>query len=77
MSKYECIRGVVTSKGVVGVGEVVELSDYEAKILSNKFIAYSEPKPEFTSEIRVAEAPVIEHGDPVMPAKRGRPPRGR
>lgn len=73
MAKYECIRGVVTSRGPVAVGEIVELSDYEAKVLANKFIpARDEPAP-----VRVAEAPEIEHRDPVIAApKRGRP-RGR
>ena len=73
MAKYECIRGVVTSKGPVQAGEIVELSDYEAKMLAGKFVALkAEPAP-----VRVAAAPEIEHRDPVIEApKRGRP-RGR
>lgn len=73
MAKYECIRGVVTSKGPVAPGEIVELSDYEAKMLAGKFIAAKDaPAP-----VRVAEAPAIENRDPVIEApKRGRP-RGR
>ena len=73
MAKYECIRGVVTSKGPVQAGEIVELSDYEAKMLAGKFVAVKDvPAP-----VRVAEAPEIEHRDPVIEApKRGRP-RGR
>ena len=73
MAKYECIRGVVTSKGPVAVGEIVELSDYEAKVLANKFV----PAKDVPAPVRVAEAPAIEHRDPVIEApKRGRP-RGR
>ncbi len=73
MAKYECIRGVVTSKGPVQAGEIVELSDYEAKMLAGKFVAAVDaPAP-----VRVAAAPEIEHRDPVIEApKRGRP-RGR
>ena len=73
MAKYECIRGVVTSKGPVQAGEIVELSDYEAKMLAGKFVAVKDaPAP-----VRVSEAPEIEHRDPVIEApKRGRP-RGR
>lgn len=73
MAKYECIRGVVTSQGPVEVGQVVELSDYEAKMFAGKFVpAKDEPAP-----VRVAAAPEIEHRDPVIEApKRGRP-RGR
>ena len=79
MAKYECIRGVVTSKGPVAPGEIVELSDHEAKMLAGKFIAAKDaPAPVAApAEIRVAEAPDIEHRDPVIEApKRGRP-RGR
>lgn len=73
MAKYECIRGVVTSRGPVQAGEIVELSDYEAKMLAGKFVAAVDaPAP-----VRVAAAPEIEHRDPVIEApKRGRP-RGR
>lgn len=73
MAKYECIRGVVTSKGPVQAGEIVELSDYEAKVLANKFVAIKDaPAP-----VRVAVPEEIEHRDPVIETpKRGRP-RGR
>lgn len=73
MAKYECIRGAVTSKGPVAVGDIVELSDYEAKLLAGKFV----PAREAPAPVRVAAAPEIEHRDPVIEApKRGRP-RGR
>ena len=73
MAKYECIRGVVTSNGPVQAGEIVELSDYEAKMLASKFVAVKDAQ----APVRVAAAPEIEHRDPVIEtAKRGRP-RGR
>lgn len=73
MAKYKCIRGVVTSNGPAAEGDIVELSDYEAKMLAAKFVAVNdEPTP-----VRVADAPKVEHRDPVIESpKRGRP-RGR
>lgn len=77
MAKYECVRGVVTSIGPVEVGQIVELPEYEAKSLAGKFVPFA-GKDEKAAKIRVAEAPEIEHGDPVIEApKRGRPARGR
>lgn len=68
--QYKCIRGTVTSNGPVAVGDVVSLPDYEAvALIAAKKLVIAE------EEIRVAEAPEIEHRDPVMP-KRGRPARG-
>jgi hypothetical protein len=73
MAKYKCIRGVVTSQGVANVGDIVELSEREAKAYGGKFIAVKdEPAP-----VRVAEAPEIEHRDPVIEAPRRGRPRGR
>lgn len=68
--QYKCIRGVVTSQGPVQVGDIVSLPASEAKVLmaAGKLAVVAE------ETIRVAEAPVVEHRDPVMP-KRGRPPR--
>jgi hypothetical protein len=68
MAKYKCIRGVVTSQGVANVGDIVELSEREAKALSAKFV----PVEDAPEEIRVAEAPAVEHRDPIAP-RRGRP----
>ncbi len=69
--QYKCIRGTVTSNGPVAVGDVVSLPDYEARILmgQGKFV------PHVAEEVRYA-APVVEHRDPVAPAKRGRPRNG-
>jgi hypothetical protein len=69
MQKYECIRGVVTSLGPIAVGDIVSLPAEEGVTL----MAYGKIKLA-EEAIRVAEAPVVEHRDPVMP-KRGRPPR--
>lgn len=67
--QYKCIRGVVSSEGVLAVGDIVKLPSEEAVILM------AAGKLEIVGdEIRVAEAPAIQHGDPVMPRK-GRPPR--
>lgn len=67
--KFKCIRGVVTSNGPVAIGDVVELGDYEAKVLMSqgKFVPHDE------TEIRVAAAPSYETSAPT-PAKtrRGR-----
>lgn len=71
--KYKCIRGVVTSGGPVAIGAVIELADYEAKVLmaQGKFIPYSEPE-----QVRVAAAPAFETREPVTTNRRGRKPRG-
>lgn len=70
--QYKCIRGTVTSNGPVDVGDVVSLPDYEARILmgQGKIVPFAD------KAIRVAAAPVVEHRDPVAPAKRGRPRNG-
>lgn len=67
--QYKCIRGVVTSQGPLAVGDIVKLPAHEALALvaAKKLVVAEE-------EIRVAEAPAVEHRDPVMP-RRGRPPR--
>lgn len=67
--KFKCIRGVVTSAGPVSIGQVVELPDYEAKVLMSqgKFVPHDEV------EVKAAAAPTYEKRIPA-PAK-GR--RGR
>lgn len=75
MGKYQCVRGVVTSQGIAKVGDIVELSDYEAKQLAAKFVSVADEPEISAEEIRVAEAPAVEHRDPVAP-RRGRPPKG-
>jgi len=66
--QYKCIRGVVTSQGPLNAGDVATLPHGEALLL----IAYK--KIEIFEAVRVAEAPKVEHRDPVI--KRG-PKNGR
>jgi hypothetical protein len=61
MQKYECIRGVVTSLGPIAVGDIVSLPADEAIVL----MAHGKLKIA-EQEIRVAEAPKVEHRDPVV-----------
>lgn len=77
---YECIRGVVLKSGVANPGDIVELTAHEAKVFASKFVPVREasvefaPEPEIEQdEFRVAEAPAVEHRDPVAPRPRGRP----
>lgn len=77
--KYKVLKNTVANGARVQVGDIVELSQQEAHVLLGygRIAVYTESSSDFTSEIRIAEAPAVEHRDPVMPAKRGRPPRGR
>lgn len=58
--QYKCIRGVVTSQGPVTEGEIVTLPAHEAVVLiaAGKLVIHE--------AIRVAEAPKVEHRDPVV-----------
>jgi DNA replication initiation complex subunit (GINS family) len=67
--QYKCIRGVVTSQGPLSVGDVVTLPHGEALAL------IAGKKIEIFEAVRVAEAPKVEHRDPVMP--RGTKRNGR
>lgn len=67
--QYKCIRGVITSQGPLNVGDVVTLPHGEALVL----IAHKKIEI-FEEAVRVAEAPKVEHRDPVI--KRG-PKNGR
>lgn len=58
--QYKCIRGVVTSQGPLSVGDVATLPHSEALVL------ISQKKIEIFEAVRVAEAPKIEHRDPVI-----------
>ena len=69
--QYKCIHVVVTSQGSFNAGDIVSLpANVAVALIAAKKLVIAE------EEIRVAEAPEIEHRDPVMP-KRGRPARGR
>jgi len=62
--QYKCIRGVITSQGPLSVGDVATLPHGEALVL------IAQKKIEiFQEAVRVAEAPKVEHRDPVI--KRG------
>jgi hypothetical protein len=58
--QYKCIRGVVTSQGPLNVGDVVTLPHGEALAL------IAGKKIEIFEAVRVAEAPKVEHRDPVI-----------
>lgn len=75
MAKYRCVRGLVMDHGVVQVGDIVELSAYQAKIFAAKFVPADDEPTIDPQEIRVAEALAVEHRDPVAP-RHGRPPKG-
>lgn len=65
---FKCIRGVVTSKGVLTAGEVVDgLSEYETTVL----LAHGKIVPHDAPQVKAVE-PVIQHRDPVAVEKRGR-----
>lgn len=67
--QYKCIRGVVTSQGPLNEGDVVTLPHGEAlALIAGKKVVI------FEEAVRVAEAPAVEHRDPVI--KRG-PKNGR
>jgi hypothetical protein len=58
--QYKCIRGVVTSQGPLNAGDVATLPHGEALVL------IADKKIEIFEAIRVAEAPKVEHRDPVI-----------
>jgi len=70
MQKYECIRGVVTSLGPIAVGDIISLPADEAiNLIGNGQLKIAE------QVVRVAEAPKVEHRDPVIsrgPKRNGR-----
>jgi len=58
--QYKCIRGVVTSQGPLNEGDVATLPHGEALVL------IADKKIEIFDAVRVAEAPKVEHRDPVI-----------
>ena len=58
--QYKCIRGVVTSQGPLNEGDVATLPHGEALVL------IADNKIEIFEAVRVAEAPKVEHRDPVI-----------
>ena len=71
--KYKVLKTTIANGVRVNAGDIIELGAAEAHSLKG----YGRIEPVTEQEIRVAEAPEIEHRDPVLAApKRGRP-RGR
>ena len=67
--QYKCIRGVITSQGPLNVGDVVTLPHSEALVL----IAHKKIEI-FEEAVRVAEAPKVEHRDPITTEIENRDP---
>ena len=68
--QYKCIRGVITSQGPLNAGDVATLPHGEALVL------IAQKKIEiFEKAVRIAEAPKVEHRDPVI--SRGTKRNGR
>lgn len=67
---YKCIRGVVTSKGVIAPGDVVDLSGAEARDLmaAGKVVPHDSSDEIITNTIED-----VVHRDPVN--RRGRKPK--
>lgn len=69
MATFKCIRGVVTSKGPVAIGDTVEgLPEFETRMLMSQ----GKLVPHDATEIRTTEDTEVVHRDPA-PARRGRP----
>lgn len=66
---YKCIRGVVTSKGVIAPGDVVDLPGAEARDL----MAAGKLAPHHEEEITTNVVEDVVHRDPVN--RRGRKPK--
>jgi hypothetical protein len=66
--QYKCIRGVVTSQGPLNEGDVATLPHGEALVL------IADKKIEIFEAVRVAEAPKVEHRDPVTTEIENRDP---
>ena len=65
--QYKCIRGVVTTKGPIAIGDTIELPDYEAKVL----LSQGKLIPHHEEEIRTTAVEEVVKQTP----KRGRKPR--
>lgn len=63
--KYKCIRGVVTSKGAVAAGDLVDIDGHEAQV----FLAQGKIVPHHEEEIRTTAVEAVVTQTP----RRGRP----
>lgn len=70
--KYKVLKTTIANGVRVNAGDIIELGAAEAHSLKG----YGRIEPVTEQEIRVADVPVVEHRDPVIAPKRGRP-RGR
>ncbi len=69
--QYLCIKGVVTSKGVKQAGDIVsDLPAFEAHVLvsQGKLVEQAEARAQI-----MTREPKIEHRDPVVTRRPGRP----
>lgn len=66
---YKCIRGVVTSQGAIGPGDIVDLSGIEARDL----MAAGKIVPHDETEITTNVVEDVIHRDPI--SRRGRKPK--
>ena len=69
--KYKCIRGVVTSKGSVSPGDVIDLPANEAAVL----MSYGKLVPHHEEGITTNVVEDVIHRDPAP--RRGRPSKNR
>lgn len=73
--KYKCIRGVVTSKGSINPGDVIDLPANEAAVLMGygKIVPHMPVDYEYEEEITTNVVEDVVHRDPVK--RRGRKPK--
>lgn len=70
--KYKVLKTTIANGVRVNAGDIIELGAAEAHSLKG----YGRIEPVIEQKIHVADAPAVEHRDPVVAPKRGRP-RGR
>ena len=70
--KFRVLRGFIHNAVECAAGDIVELLEHEA----NRYMGYGKVVPHH-EEVAVVEsvADDIQHRDPEMPARRGRPPK--
>lgn len=66
--KYKCIRGVVTGKGAVHAGDIVEIEGHEAQV----FLAQGKIVPHHEEEIRTTAVEQVVTQTPRKGRSRGR-----
>lgn len=66
--QYQCVRGVVTSKGAVAAGDLVDIDGHEAKVL----MAQGKIVPHHEEVIRTTAVEQVETQSPRRGRQRGR-----